>query len=114
MKKLQIHQAAWLSKHPERTEAWLRERLKDGFHIHHIDCNHFNNDPDNLVLIDELDHLVTLHNRGIFTKKKIYKRKKPRLKKRIIVIHPKPEKTIGYWITRNGRLQMSLLDERKS
>jgi hypothetical protein len=32
--------------------------LKDGFHIHHIDGNHNNNDPKNLAMIEGLDHLA--------------------------------------------------------
>lgn len=36
---------------------WLRERLKDGFHVHHIDGDHTNDAPKNLVLIDGVDHM---------------------------------------------------------
>jgi hypothetical protein len=50
----------WLSTHPNRTEEWLRERLKDGFDIHHMDGNHDNNDSSNLVLIESQDHM-SLH-----------------------------------------------------
>lgn len=58
---MQSYHYAWLSVHPERTEQWLKERLADGFHVHHIDGNHDNNDPKNLVLIESGDHMM-LHN----------------------------------------------------
>lgn len=54
---LEPYHHAWLSVHPNRTEAWLVERLADGFHVHHKDGNHGNDDPMNLVLIDGVDHL---------------------------------------------------------
>ena len=53
---------AWLKAHPQRSEAWLKERLADGFHIHHMDGNHFNNVPNNLVLMEKQDHQM-LHDR---------------------------------------------------
>lgn len=56
-----IYHEIWLQKHPHRSAEWLSERLKDGFHIHHIDGHHANNDPDNLVLIDAYDHARTIH-----------------------------------------------------
>lgn len=55
------HHLAWLSVHPERSQEWLSERLRDGFDVHHLDGDHSNNDPSNLVLIDAGDHLM-LHN----------------------------------------------------
>ena len=48
---------AWLAAHPERSEAWLRECFRDGFDVHHLDGNHQNNDPANLVLIEHVDHM---------------------------------------------------------
>lgn len=54
--KLEPYHWAWLSVHPERDEAWLRARLRDGFHVHHIDVDHGNNAPSNLVLIEAGDH----------------------------------------------------------
>lgn len=62
--KLLKHQAAWLKSHPDRSVKWLRERFKDGFDVHHLDGDHSNNDPGNLVLIDHVDHM-RLH--GIIT-----------------------------------------------
>jgi len=66
---LKPHQSAWLSAHPNRTEAWLRERLRDGFHVHHLDHNPGNNDPANLVLIDGEDHMH-VHNLAGGTQKR--------------------------------------------
>lgn len=54
---MKAYHEIWLSAHPSRTEAWLQDRLKDGFDIHHIDGDHKNNDPDNLVLIESQDHM---------------------------------------------------------
>lgn len=51
------HHEAWLTAHPERSADWLREKLREGFDIHHLDGNHDNNDPSNLVLIDGSDHM---------------------------------------------------------
>lgn len=48
---------AWLDAHPHRTEAWLVDRIADGFDVHHIDDNHSNDDPTNLVLIERADHM---------------------------------------------------------
>lgn len=39
--------------------------MKDGFHIHHIDGNHQNNDPKNLLLIEGADHLK-LHGLDVY------------------------------------------------
>lgn len=49
---------AWLMRHPERTSEWLKKKLKDGFDIHHLDGNHDNNTPYNLVLIECRDHML--------------------------------------------------------
>ncbi len=54
---LQSYHHAWLSAHPGRDEAWLTERMADGFHIHHIDGDHANDVPANLVLIEGVDHM---------------------------------------------------------
>lgn len=60
---LKSYHQAWLSNHPERDEDWLRERLREGFDVHHIDGDHQNDDPGNLALIDHADHM-RVHNRG--------------------------------------------------
>lgn len=54
---LQPYHMAWLSAHPERNLKWLKERLADGFQIHHVDGNHANNAIDNLLLVDGFDHM---------------------------------------------------------
>lgn len=59
--KFQSYHEVWLSVHPERSREWLERMLKDGFHIHHIDGDHQNDDPLNLVLIESGDHMM-LHN----------------------------------------------------
>lgn len=58
-------QKAWLSVHPDRSFKWLKERIADGFEIHHCDRNHSNDDPDNLILIDKIDHKRLHGKRGI-------------------------------------------------
>lgn len=58
------HHKAWLQKHPSRSAEWLRSRLAEGFHIHHMDGDHSNNAPDNLLLIEGGDHLQ-LHRKII-------------------------------------------------
>ncbi len=58
---MQTYHYAWLSAHPNRDEDWLKLKLKEGFDIHHLDGDHSNHDPTNLVLIDAADHMM-LHN----------------------------------------------------
>jgi hypothetical protein len=72
----------WLLDHPERTYEWLLERLKDGFHIHHLDGNHSNNEPTNLVLIEASDHFRLHGGRLKYLKrdKKPYKKPPPNLR----------------------------------
>lgn len=65
MNALNPHQLAWLICHPTRTAEWLKARLLDGFHVHHIDGNHHNNAPENLLLVDETDH-ARLHGAAPF------------------------------------------------
>ena len=60
----QSHKAR-LSAHPGRTKEWLRERVADGFEVHHCDENPYNNDPDNLILIDKIDHKRLHNKRGV-------------------------------------------------
>lgn len=58
---MQIYHHVWLSVHPRRTQEWLKRMLADGFHIHHMDGDHNNNEPRNLVLIEAGDHMM-IHN----------------------------------------------------
>src|SRR5215472_650540 len=57
-------QEAWLAAHPERDLEWLRKQLRQGFGVHHADGNQANNDPDNVMLIEQADH-YRLQARGI-------------------------------------------------
>jgi HNH endonuclease len=52
------HHRSWLSAHPNRTEEWLSARLKEGFDVHHLDWDHSNNDPNNLILVENRDHMM--------------------------------------------------------
>ena len=54
------HQKAYLSK-GGMTEEFLQQAMTAGFDIHHVDGDHDNNDPDNLVLIWSGDHMAVLH-----------------------------------------------------
>jgi hypothetical protein len=58
---LDSHHKAWLQAHPERTEDWLRERLADGFEVHHVDGNGDNDHPLNLALVEGRDHVRVVH-----------------------------------------------------
>lgn len=55
---------AWLEGHPWVTAEWLGEKLREGFHIHHIDGRKENNSIKNLLLIYGSDHMA-FHNGGI-------------------------------------------------
>jgi general stress protein YciG len=59
--RLQPHHIAWLKCHPERTAEWLANRLADNFHVHHVDGDHGNDAPNNLALIEGLDHMLLFH-----------------------------------------------------
>ncbi len=52
----------WLSAHPTRSEAWLKERISEGFEIHHLDRSK-GDVASNLVLIEGLDHKM-IHRVG--------------------------------------------------
>lgn len=54
---MEIHHRAWLCAHPSRSDGWLKDKLRDGFDVHHIDGDHTNNDPENLVLLEHDDHM---------------------------------------------------------
>lgn len=54
---MEPYHRAWLAVHPDRTEGWLRDRLAEGFDVHHLDGDHGNDEPGNLVLIEHLDHM---------------------------------------------------------
>jgi hypothetical protein len=81
-KEIPAHHVAWLSAHPHRSRRWFSERLADGFDVHHLDNDHENNAPDNLVLIEHTDHMALHGGRGLgrlgslSTKGKKYKTKR--------------------------------------
>ena len=58
---MMAHLAAWLDAHPERSDKWLEEKIAEGLYVHHLNGNHNDNDPLNLVLIECGDHMM-LHN----------------------------------------------------
>jgi len=60
MSSLKLYHEVWLAAN-NKDEAWLKEKLSDGFHIHHIDANPENNAAENLILIWGIDHLM-LHS----------------------------------------------------
>jgi hypothetical protein len=61
MNKAQI---AWLAAHPERSAEWLKLITAQGFDVHHCDENRANNEPENLILIERVDHM-RLHDKNL-------------------------------------------------
>ena len=53
---MEEYHRAWLEGHPEYDASWLHQAIEAGFHVHHLDGDHGNNDPSNLVLIERNDH----------------------------------------------------------
>ncbi len=91
---LQPYHRVWLSCHPGRTEQWLKERLADGFHIHHADGDHSNDDPNNLIMIEGIDHMLIVHGHkvaGVFTSE----RAREMSKKRWSVMTPAQRKRLA-------------------
>ncbi|MET3481518.1 hypothetical protein [Methylobacterium sp. 1973] len=76
---LSAYHHAWLSKHPERDAPWLEAKLREGFDVHHLDADHGNNDPSNLVLIETGDHMG-LH--GMSMKRLLISGRQAKAKKR--------------------------------
>lgn len=54
---MKAYHRAWLDAHPERSVEWLKRMLREGFQVHHVDGDHGNNHPANLVLIECVDHM---------------------------------------------------------
>lgn len=54
--EMKSYHYAWLSAHPTWTVDCLRAALRAGFDVHHLDGDPTNNDPGNLVLIENADH----------------------------------------------------------
>jgi len=80
---LKNYHYVWLSAHPERTEEWLAGIIAQGFNIHHMDGDHGNNDPKNLVLIEAGDHMM-IHNgvARMLWKPNVYRNRKPKKTKK--------------------------------
>jgi hypothetical protein len=102
--ELESYHLVWLADHPNRTVEWLRRMMADGFHIHHIDGDHSNDNPMNLVLIEGADHLM-LHNGKkrpvtvLGTKPKLprtesLRRKQERIARKRLYTVPGQEKTV--------------------
>jgi hypothetical protein len=71
---LQSYHLAWLQAHPEHSAEWLESKLREGFHVHHIDWDHSNDAPGNLVLMFGADHMA-LHGMKNAPRKFVRKRK---------------------------------------
>lgn len=78
---------AWLSDHPERSEEWLRDRLREGFHVHHLNGDHDDNHPENLVLLEGSDHMM-LHTGGKRTKLGRMRTPQARLQEKLPYVGP--------------------------
>lgn len=72
---IQAHHRAWLSAHSWIAWEWLDAKLEEGFEVHHVDGDHSNNDPQNLVLVYNSDHKL-LHFVGM-PKLKVKRPRKP-------------------------------------
>lgn len=102
------HHAAWLGAHSHRTERWLRQVLRDGFDVHHIDGNALNNEPLNLVLIEHTDHMGLHGGRmlGRLTPSELSRRKE-----RPSAWETRRAKAIGYCESRGIPVPQYLLDQ---
>lgn len=50
----------WADKY-KKDSLWMEQASENGFHVHHVDGDRDNNDPDNLMMIFKGDHML-LHN----------------------------------------------------
>ena len=53
---MEAHHKAYLGKHSMSPE-FLSEALRNGFDVHHLDGDHSNNEPENLILVWSQDHM---------------------------------------------------------
>lgn len=58
---MKVYHETWLRDNPNVSRQQLASWLATGFDIHHLDGNHENNAPNNLILIWGADHMM-LHN----------------------------------------------------
>jgi hypothetical protein len=84
-RELKSYHAAWLSAHPDLTKEWLWQKLREGFDVHHLDGDHSNDDPLNLILIYHPDHMM-LHSGVRFC----FKGRMRSSKKPLVVVEIKP------------------------
>jgi hypothetical protein len=100
---LALHHRAWLKAHPERSEGWLRERLADGFEVHHVDGNGANDHPLNLALVEGRDHVRVVHRHPRGTAEMISQRYRWR-----------DENREAYNVYQAGLMRRRRVDERAS
>ncbi len=98
---MQSYHFAWLTVHPHRSKEWLVDKLADGFDIHHIDGNHANDDPKNLVLIETVDHL-RLHGREINRLQAVERKRNRVAKPKIIKSVGHQERALAVWARRKA------------
>jgi hypothetical protein len=72
---LKVYHYIWLEAHPYRDKDWLCRVIGDGFHIHHMDGDHSNDHPDNLVLIEAGDHFMLHGQKGFNPLKRVARRR---------------------------------------
>ena len=61
-KRANTHWYVWCEANAKPIE-WLKDKIQEGFDVHHIDGDKLNEDPSNLVLIWCGDHMM-LHGMG--------------------------------------------------
>lgn len=88
----QGYHLAWLEVHPGRSLAWLERQIADGFVIHHLDGNHDNDEPHNLVLIEGVDHM-RLHAGKLGAGIEAWKRRPKKAKAAPAIKHVFPTKS---------------------
>lgn len=109
IKLLKSYHLAWLSVHVHRSEEWLKAKLADGFDIHHLDGNHANDDPANLVLIEHTDHMMLHGGRTLGRLKPRRKSRDGSVEQRIHLSRKRRARAMktyeANWTTRQENLQ---------
>ncbi len=98
MKTLKKYHKIWLFKYGF-DEKWLRKKFVEGFHIHHIDGDKANENPENLMMIYGKDH-IQLHG---FNYKKAAAGFQRQLKRRIWI---SPDKK--YFVIKRSKRESGL------